>query len=105
MGLIALRLGKAHFKIAEIWYKISPEFWRLGIATEALNELLRFGFLSLGLHRIEAGCAVENTASIKVLEKAGLTREGRKRGVLPIRGEWKDNFFFAILETDFKAAL
>jgi [ribosomal protein S5]-alanine N-acetyltransferase len=58
---------------------------------------------SLRLHRIEAGCAVENIPSIKVLEKAGMTREGLKRKKLPIRGEWKDNYFYAILEEDFCA--
>jgi [ribosomal protein S5]-alanine N-acetyltransferase len=101
MGLIALNLGKANYRNAEIWYKVSPVYWRKGIATEALQTLLKFGFNDLGLHRIEAGCAVENAASIKVLEKVGMVREGRKRALLPIRGEWKDNFFYAILETDF----
>ncbi|MEP6844734.1 MAG: GNAT family protein [Panacibacter sp.] len=102
IGLIALNLGKPHFKIAEVWYKIHPDYWRNGYATEALMQLLKFGFIDLALHRIEAGCAVENTASIKVLERVGMIREGSKRAVLPIRGEWVDNYFYAILETDFK---
>jgi [ribosomal protein S5]-alanine N-acetyltransferase len=66
-----------------------------------LRKLLDFSFNILKLHRIEAGCAVENTASIKVLEKAGMTREGMKRKKLPIRGDWKDNYFYAISEEDF----
>lgn len=60
-----------------------------------------FGFNDLKLHRIEAGCAVENIASSKVLEKVGMTKEGMKRKKLPIRGEWKDNYLYAILEEDF----
>lgn len=64
-------------------------------------KVLDFGFGVLKLHRIEAGCAVDNIASIKVLEKAGMTKEGMKRKKLPIRGKWKDNYFFAILEEDF----
>jgi [ribosomal protein S5]-alanine N-acetyltransferase len=100
IGLIALNSGKANFKIAEVWYKIHPAYWRQGYATEALARLLNFGFFDLGLHRIEAGCAVENIASIKVLEKAGMTREGSKRKVLPIRGNWIDNYIYSILETD-----
>ena len=51
--------------------------------------------------RIEAGAAVENTASHKVMEKAGMTREGMKRKNLPIRGEWKDAYFYSILEDEF----
>ncbi len=103
VGLIALSLGKANFKNGEVWYKFLPAHWGQGLTTEALTELLKFGFDHLRLHRIEAGCAVENVASIRVLEKAGMTREGRKRQILPIRGNWVDNYFFAILETDRQA--
>ena len=105
VGLIALMLGKVNFKIAEVWYKTLPDYWHQGFATEALRQVLDFGFTGLGLHRIEAGCAVENIASLKVLAKAGMIREGRKRKVLPIRGSWVDNYFYAILDTDFKAGL
>ena len=101
IGLITLTLGKPNFKNAEVWYKVSPDYWGKGFATEALNQILNFGFTHLALHRIEAGCAVENIASTKVLEKAGMTREGRKREVLPIKGIWTDNYFYAILESDF----
>ena len=64
--------------------------------------LILDGFNTLGLHRIEAGAAVENTASHKVMEKAGMTREGMKRKNLPIRGEWKDAYFYSILEDEFR---
>ena len=100
VGLIALNLGKATFKNAEVWYKLLPEYWSQGLTTEALTALIKFGFDHLHLHRIEAGCAVENSASIRVLEKVGMTREGRKRQILPIRGNWVDNYFFAILDSD-----
>jgi RimJ/RimL family protein N-acetyltransferase len=103
IGLIALNIGKPKYQTAEVWYKIDPKYWRQGYTTEALRKLLDFSFNVLKLHRIEAGCAVENTASIKVLEKAGMTREGMKRKKLPIRGDWKDNYFYAILEEDFYA--
>ncbi len=100
IGLIALNLGRLNFKIAEVWYKIHPDHWKQGYATEALKSILQFGFDNLKLHRIEAGCAVENIASINVLEKAGMIKEGSKRKVLPIRGNWIDNYFYAILDTD-----
>jgi len=31
----------------------------------------------------------------------GMIKEGIKRKILPIRGEWKDNYFYAILDEDF----
>ena len=100
IGLIALNLGKPRFKIAEVWYKIHPTYWRQGYTTEALIKIIEWGFLNLKLHRIEAGCAVENIASIKTLEKVGMVREGSKRKILPIRGKWVDNYFYSIIETD-----
>jgi ribosomal-protein-alanine N-acetyltransferase len=101
IGLIGLKPGKPAYRIAEAWYKTHPAYWRQGYSTEALIKLLEFGFIDLQLHRIEAGCAVENIASIRVLEKVGMIREGRKRKILPIRGSWTDNYFYSILETDF----
>ncbi len=101
IGLMGLNIGKPNYKTAEVWYKIHPGQWNKGYATEALSKLINVGFNELRLHRIEAGCAVENMASVKVLEKVGMKREGIKRKILPIRGEWKDNYFYAILEEDF----
>lgn len=101
IGLIALNLGKPKYKSGEVWFKIHKNFWNRGYTTEALKRLLVFGFDDLKLHRIEAGCAVENIASSRVLEKSGMKREGMSRKILPIRGEWKDNYFYAILEDDF----
>jgi [ribosomal protein S5]-alanine N-acetyltransferase len=101
IGMIGLRLGKPNYRNAEVWYKFFPDHWGKGYATEALKEILRFGFQDMNLHRIEAGCAVENIGSIKVLEKAGMVREGHTRKLLPIRGEWADNYGYAILEEDF----
>lgn len=100
IGLLALNLGKPKFKSAEIWYKFHSDYWGKGYATEAVKKIIRFAFNDLRLHRIEAGCAVNNLASIRVLEKAGMSCEGRKRQVLPLKSGWSDNFEYAILSTD-----
>lgn len=100
IGLMGLNLGSPKFRIAEVWYKLHSDYWGQGYATEALKRILEYGFTELKLHRIEAGCAVDNKGSIRVLEKVGMTREGRKRKVLPLKNGWSDNFHFAILETD-----
>jgi ribosomal-protein-alanine N-acetyltransferase len=102
MGLIGLQLRELKFRSAEIWFKILPANWGDGFATESLNRMLAFAFRELNLHRVEAGCAVGNIASARVLEKAGMEREGIKRKILPIRGEWADAYSYAILEEDFK---
>jgi len=101
IGLIALNVGKSKFKTAEVWYKIHVNHWRKGYTTEALQGLISWGFNELNLHRIEAGCAVDNIASSRVMEKVGMTQEGRKRKNLPLKGTWSDSFLYAILDEDF----
>ena len=100
IGLFGLKLGNEKYKRGEVWYKIHSDYWKKGYATESLKTVLNFGFDNLKLHRIEAGCAVENIGSFKVLEKAGMIREGRLRQVLPLKSGWSDNFEYSILETD-----
>ncbi len=100
LGLFGLKLGNKKYKNAEVWYKIHSNYWGKGIATEVLAKIISYGFDQLNLHRIEAGCAIDNIGSVKVLEKVGMIREGRKRQVLPLKSGWSDNFQYAILETD-----
>ena len=100
MGLFGLKIGSKKFNRGEVWYKLHSDFWNQGFATESLKAAIDFGFTNLKLHRIEAGCAVANIGSIKVLEKAGMTREGIGRQLLPLKSGWSDNFQYSILETD-----
>jgi RimJ/RimL family protein N-acetyltransferase len=100
IGLFGLKLGAKKYRRGEIWYKLHLDYWEKGYGTEALNRVLDFGFEDLNLHRIQAGCAVDNISSIKVLEKVGMLREGRGRQLLPLKSGWSDNFEYAILETD-----
>ncbi|QHI34677.1 Spermidine N(1)-acetyltransferase [Kordia antarctica] len=100
IGLFGLKLWNKKNRRGEVWYKIHPDYWRKGFATESVNLVLDFGFETLNLHRIQAGCAVDNIGSIKVLEKVGMIREGRGRQTLPLKNGWSDNFEYSILETD-----
>ena len=100
IGLFGFKLWDKKHRRGEVWYKFHVDFWNKGYATEVLREVLNFGFNDLGLHRIQAGCAIENIGSIKVLEKVGMIQEGRGRQILPLKSGWSDNFEYSILETD-----
>jgi len=100
IGVAGMSLSNDRFKMAEFYYKLFPKYWGNGYATEIAKRLIQLGFEEFKLHRIEAGVATENLASIRVLEKAGMMREGIRRKILPIRGEWKDNFHYAIVEDE-----
>lgn len=101
IGMIGLIIGKPKYKSAEIWYKIQPSLWNKGYATASVKLILKFCFTELNLHRVCAGCATENLASIQVLEKNDFVREGLHRKILPIRNAWVDNYEYAILEEDY----
>lgn len=100
IGQIGMNIGVERFKLAEIYYSVLPKHWNKGYASEGVKRVISFGFDDMNLHRIQAGVATENHRSIKLLEKVGMQREGLKRKILPIRGEWKDNYHYAILEED-----
>lgn len=102
IGLCGLILSNDLYKLGELYYKLIPPSWGKGYATEASKNIVKFGFDKLKLHKIEADVATENNISIRVLEKLGMTREGLRRRLLPIRGEWKDSYHFAIVEDDFR---
>nr|WP_319269905.1 GNAT family protein [uncultured Draconibacterium sp.] len=100
IGVAGFSLSNNKFKLGEIYYKLHPSYWGMGYATELAKRLVLLGFNTFGLNRVEAGVATENIKSVKVLEKIGMTREGLRRKILPIRGEWKDNYHYAIVEDD-----
>jgi RimJ/RimL family protein N-acetyltransferase len=60
----------------DVGFRFLPEYWGRGLATEACNASIAFGFDALQLDRIIALVLPENIASIRVLEKVGMLREG-----------------------------
>ena len=102
IGLAGISLSNDKFKIGEIFYKLLPEFWGNGYATEISRKIIEVGFENFNLHRITAGFAIENIKSKRVLEKSGLTEEGILRKILPIRGEWVDSCIYSIIEDEYK---
>lgn len=101
IGEIGLNLSAERYQRGEFYYSLIPDYWGKGYATETLRRIIKFGFETLNLHRMDAGCAVENMGSIRVLEKAGLIREGVGRMILPLQTGWSDNYAYSILETDY----
>lgn len=74
----------------ELIYVIDPSRWGRGLATELAKALIRHGFKDLGFERIQASTDTPNTASSRVMEKAGMTFEERNT----IAGQ--DTVFYSI---------
>jgi ribosomal-protein-alanine N-acetyltransferase len=73
-----------------------------GHMTRAVASVVRFGFGSLRLHRIEAACIPDNASSIALLERNGFRREGFARAYLKINDAWRDHVLLAVLEGEAK---
>ena len=73
VGAIALR--PKGFK-AEIGYLIAQPHWRQGYATEAVCALIDWCWAQPEIYRVWAVCDIDNTASARVMEKAGMQCEG-----------------------------
>lgn len=81
-------------------YWIGAKFARQGYMTNAVKALIPFVFKTLGLHRIEAACLVDNEASKSLLARTGFTQEGLARRYLLINGQWADHLLFALLKEE-----
>ncbi|WP_207955433.1 GNAT family N-acetyltransferase [Segetibacter sp. 3557_3] len=68
-------LNRQHKK-AELGFWLLPQYWHQGIISEALPEIIRYGFNELDLHRLEAFVEVGNGNSKKALTKQGFNLEG-----------------------------
>jgi RimJ/RimL family protein N-acetyltransferase len=60
---------------AEVGYWLGRRYWGRGIASDALRAMTTYAFATFPLERIFATAAVENVASVRVLEKAGFVQE------------------------------
>ncbi len=104
IGNCGIRSDAPGAREADLGYELAPAHWGRGYATEAVRALLRFGFTTLGVHRISAWCIAENAASARVLARAGLQPEDRLRDKEFFKGRWWDTLLFAILEPEWRAS-
>jgi RimJ/RimL family protein N-acetyltransferase len=68
---------------AELGYRLRRAAWGRGYGTEGARALVRKGFTELGVRRVVASAAAANTASRRVMEKAGLSLVRTYRMVWP----------------------
>ncbi|MEM9080373.1 MAG: GNAT family N-acetyltransferase [Verrucomicrobiota bacterium] len=87
---------------SEVGYWLGVPFWGKGYATEALQEVIRFGFEERGFQRIFASHFATNPASGRVMEKAGMKLEGVSRWGCSRFGEMKDAVLRAIVKPDWE---
>lgn len=83
-------------------YWLAKEFWNRGYISEALPEILKFGFENFELHKIYATHYPHNPASGKVMEKCGMKKEAVLKDEILKKGKFKDLIRYFILKEDFQ---
>lgn len=83
----------------ELLYGILPDYWNKGLTTEAVKACLKFGFGEKGFGKVAAITNTPNTASIRVMEKAGM--KFLKRDTF----HEQDSIFYSISCEDFEKAV
>ena len=101
IGTIGYHRLDRNNNIAEIGYDLSKSYWNYGIMSEAMKEVLKFGFEKMKLNRIQAFVHVDNAASYHVLRKQGFYAEGIIRDMYLYRGKYHDHYALSLLVRDY----
>ena len=94
------RQGNIHRLTAELGYCIAEEYWGRGIMTEAVKQICEYIFDKSDIIRIYAEPFAYNTASCRVLEKAGFQYEGTLRNNAVKNGKVIDMKMYSLLKTE-----
>jgi len=100
-GGIGLEIGDdIERRSAEIGYWLGEDHRGRGITTAAVRALTGYGFEALDLTRIFAVPFVDNSASLRVMERCGYAREGTMRRSAIKEGVVMDQMLYAIIDQD-----
>ena len=78
--------------------------WTYVISVDVVELLCRYGFLVLGLHRLQLETLSDNTPMIRAGEHAGFQSEGVRRESAWVLGSFVDNVVMSILQTEWRDA-
>jgi len=105
VGYVGLgQICRGPFCSCYMGYWVGLPHVRRGYATAGVSLCLERAFTQLGLHRVEANVIPDNAASIAVVRRCGLTREGYSKRYLNIAGRWRDHERWAITVEDWNEA-
>jgi len=88
---------------AELAYVLNRSYWGRGIMTQAAKAVLAYGFDDLNLNRIFARAIDLNKGSYRVMEKLGMTYEGRTRQVFKDGDTYYDVLNYSILRDEYES--
>lgn len=87
---------KEHYR-AEIGYMLHPDVWQQGIISEALEQVISYGFHKMQLHSIEAQIDPANIGSEMVLKKFKFVKEAYFKENYFFEGKFLDTAVFSLI--------
>ena len=102
LGWCSLTRWDPGHRSASLTYCLTRAAWGHGYATEAGHALLRWGFATLDLNRVQAEVDTRNAASARVLHKLGFVREGTLREDCVVDGVVSDSWVYGLLEREWR---
>lgn len=105
IGEISLIWRSVDDRQAEIGWIFHPEYQGQGYATEAAGALVGLAFERGDMHRVMARCDARNIGSVRLMERLGMHREAHLREHMLFKGEWNEEFIYAILKREWRGRL
>lgn len=91
--------------VAQLGYFFLPDCWGKGIATEAVEDVMRFAFAEANIWKLETGCLKENIASERVMQKLGMVCEAQLMCHTAHEGVLKDRVEYRMLRQEWNRRL
>ena len=100
-NISVIEISKKHNN-CELGYVLGSKFWRQGYGTEALKSVLYYLVGECDFHLVEAKHHASNPASGRVMEKAGMKKDGvlRERRINKIVSGYDDLVIYSIVKED-----
>jgi ribosomal-protein-serine acetyltransferase len=91
-------------RCGEIGYWLAESAQGRGAMTQCCRFVVRYGFLTLDLHRVQIAAGTENAVSRAIPERLGFRFEGVLRGRENLHGAFIDHAMYSLLRTEFDEA-
>jgi RimJ/RimL family protein N-acetyltransferase len=103
IGYLTLRFADIDRLMSTFDFTFNPKYEQSEFPIEALDSLFGFCFEGIKLHRVASRCLAEEGEGCKILEKAGMRREGEFLKDTRTQTGWANSIWYALLDEEYLA--
>lgn len=98
IGVMDIKIiARDWYDMANLGYRVGNHYWGKGYGTEMVKKIFEIAKVDLKIHRLEAAINLHNKASINLAKKAGMKKEGIKKGYIHENNRWVDHVIYVQL--------